>query len=79
MIQLGICMHAFSGGNRQKAHDSIKAYAEKTMLKRVHGIGKQKLYRYLIYITYFMHGFKNFDKDFVKNTYYYYIKKGVND
>lgn len=79
MIQLNKCMHAFFGGQRMKAYESIKAHAEKTMLKRAHGIGKQKIYRYLVYITYFMHGFRIFDKDFIKNSYYYYIKKGVND
>lgn len=75
-------MNAFlgnSGGNKIKAYESIKNYAEKSMLKRAHGISKAKMYRYLVYIIYFLHGFRVFDKDFIKNSYYYYIKKAVNE
>lgn len=49
------------------------------MIKRVAGLGKMKLNRYLIFLLYFFHCFKVFNKDFIKNNFYYFIKKNVNE
>lgn len=79
MVQLGKFMCAITGGNKTKAYESIQKYAEKTMLKKAQALGKNKLYRYLLLLMYFIHGFKIFNRDFIKTGYYYYIKKMVNE
>lgn len=82
MIQLGKCLNIFSPNNaninRMKVYESIEKYAEKFMIKKVAGLGKMKLNRYLIFLLYFFHCFKVFNKDFIKNNFYYFIKKNVN-
>jgi hypothetical protein len=49
------------------------------MIKKVAGISKFKLNRYLTYLLYFFHCFKVFNREFIKNNFYYYIKKNVNE
>lgn len=49
------------------------------MIKKAANISKYKLNRYLIYLLYFFHCFKVFNKDFIKNNFYYFIKKNVNE
>lgn len=61
-----------------KAYESIKKFADKYMFKRAYSIGKTKMHRYLVYILYFLHGFKIFDRDFIKNSFYQYLKQSVN-
>ena len=80
MIQISKCLNFISNNfkDKTKVYDSLQKYAEKTMLGRIQGVNKLKVYRYLIYYIYFAHCFKIFNKDFIKGQFYYYIKKYVN-
>jgi len=79
MIQLSKALNSFTGiHNKVKAYESIQSYADQFMFKRASSIHKYKLHRYLIYILYFLHGFRIFNKEFIKGSFYYYIKKVVN-
>lgn len=49
------------------------------MFKRAQGIGRTKMHRYMVYMMYFIHGLRVFDRDFIKNSYYLYIKRAVNE
>ncbi len=79
MVQIGKFMCSITGGNKAKAYESIQKYAEKAMLKKAQALGKNRIYRYLILLMYFLHGFRTFNRDFIKNSYYYYIKRVVNE
>lgn len=79
MVQLGKFMCAMTGGDKHKAYHSIQKFAEKNLFKRAQGLGKAKILRYLIYVMYFIHGFRTFNRDFIKNSFYYYIKRCVNE
>ena len=56
-----------------------KSTASKEMMRRANTLGKQKLHRYMVYLVYFMHGFRVFSESFVRQTFYYYGKKTVNE
>lgn len=62
MVQLAKYMCAITGGDKEKAYNSIQKYAEKRLLKQAQTSGKVKLFRYLIYMMYFIHGLRNFNK-----------------
>lgn len=66
MIQLSKFLNIFSPNhnniNRIKVYDSIEKYADKFMIKKVAGLSKFKLNRYLIYLLYFFHFFKVFNR-----------------
>lgn len=79
MVQVAKFICAISGGNKIKAYNSIQKYADKHMFKRAHGIGKIKMHKYLVYMTYFIHGLKVFERDFIKNSFYLYVKRCVNE
>lgn len=79
MVTITKFLNALTGGNKNKAYDSITKFAEKIMFKRAHGLGKIKLYRFELYIMYIMHGLKIFDRDFAKTSFYYYLKRTVNE
>ena len=79
MIQINKFINAMMGANRNKAYDSITKHADKHMLKKAMNIGRLRLYKYFLFITYVMHGFKIFDRDFAKGVLYFYIKKSVNE
>lgn len=79
MVTISKFMNALAGGNKSKSYESIVKFAEKSMFKRAHTLGKLKLYRYELYIMYILHGLKIFERDFVKNCLYYYLKRTVNE
>ena len=64
---------------KYKVYSSIENYASKDMMRRANTLGKQKLHRYMVYLVYFMHGFRVFNPEFVRHVFYYYVKKTVNE
>lgn len=62
MVQLGKYMCAITGGDKDKAYDSIQKYADKRLFKQIQTMGKVKIFRYLIYMMYFIHGLRNFNR-----------------
>ena len=54
-------------------------YSLSEMIQLSKALGKQKLHRYMVYLVYFMHGFRVFNPEFVRHVFYYYVKKTVNE
>ena len=61
MIQLSKALGCFAADTpKSKVYYSIESYASKEMMRRANTLGKQKLHRYMVYLVYFMHGFRVF-------------------
>jgi len=64
---------------RSNPLESIEKHADNFLFRKAASFGKSKLHRYMMFLIFAYHGFKTFNRQFIRFNYYFFIKKIVND